>query len=256
MQIENNVALVSGGASGLGEAAVRRVVAAGGKALIADLNADKGKALADELGDAAVYVTCDVSDQGSVSAAVDAAADLGDLRVAVSCAGIGWAGRTLNRDGSPHDMVPFEKVIEVNVFGTFNVLRIAAAKIAQLDPVNDDGERGVVVNTASVAAFDGQTGQIAYAASKGGVVSLTLPAARDLSPVGIRVCTIAPGVIDTPLMALAGDATREGLGAVIPFPKRYGMPDEYAHLVEAIVTNPYLNGETIRLDGGIRMPPK
>ena len=190
-----------------------------------------------------------------VKAAVDGACALGTLRVAVSCAGVGAVMRTLARDGSPHDLDAFKFVINVNLIGTFNVLRLTASAIARSEPL-DDGERGVIVNTASIAAFDGQIGQIAYAASKGGIVGMTLPAARDLTPSGIRVCTVAPGTFDTPLMAILPEPARQALAAGIPFPKRLGNPEEYARLVEHIVENGYLNGETIRLDGALRMPPK
>ncbi|MBX7159216.1 MAG: SDR family NAD(P)-dependent oxidoreductase [Acidimicrobiia bacterium] len=253
MQIQGSVAVVSGGASGLGEATVRRLSAAGARCLIADLNADRGKALADELGGA--FAQTDVSDADQVQAAVAQAAELGPVRAAISCAGIGWVGRVINRDNSPHDLMPFQKVIEVNVIGTFNMMRFGASAIAASEP-NDDGERGVLVNTASVAAFDGQTGQLAYSASKGGIVGMTLPAARDLAPVGIRVITIAPGLMDTPLLGLLGDEGKAKLAADVIFPKRLGAADDYAALVQHIAENPYLNGETIRLDGAIRLPPK
>lgn len=253
MNLDGSVAVVSGGASGLGEATVRRLSAAGMRCLIADLNADRGKALAGEVGGG--FCQTDVTDAGQVEAAVAAAADLGEVRAAISCAGVGWVGRVINRDNSPHDLMPFQKVIEVNVIGTFNLMRFGASAIAGSDP-NDDGERGVIVNTASVAAFDGQTGQLAYAASKGGIVGMTLPAARDLAPVGIRVLTIAPGLMDTPLLGLLGDEGKAKLAADVIFPKKLGSPDDYAALVQHIAENPYLNGETIRLDGAIRLPPK
>lgn len=255
MEIRDTAALVTGGASGLGEATVRRLYAAGAATVIVDLNDERGEALAAELGERAAFVKANVADAGDVERAVAAAAGLGALRIAVSCAGIGPAARTVNRDGTPHDLDLYRKVIEVNLIGTFNVLRLAAAAMARNEP-NDDGERGVVVNTASIAAFDGQIGQIAYASSKGGVVGLTLPAARDLMKVGVRVMTIAPGTFDTPLLAGLPEKVREALGAGIPFPQRLGRPAEYAELVEAIVRNPYLNGEVIRLDGALRMPPK
>lgn len=255
MDITNTVALVTGGASGLGEATVRTLVAAGGKAVIADLNVERGEALAAELGDAALFVKTDVSDAEQVQAAVDRAADLGELRVAVSCAGIGPAAKVVGRDGSPHDLGLFQKVIGVNLIGTFNVLRIASAAMAKLD-ANDDGERGVVINTASIAAFEGQVGQVAYSASKGGVVGLTLPAARDLTRTGVRVMTIAPGTFDTPLLAGIPDEYRDKLAAGIPFPARLGDPNEYGRLVLSIVENAYLNGTVIRIDGALRMPPR
>ena len=255
MEIQDTSVLVTGGASGLGEATVRRLHAAGAATVIVDLNDERGTALAGELGERAVFVKANVADASDVRRAVDAAVERGALRVAVSCAGIGPAARVVGRDGSPHDLDLYRKVIEVNLIGTFNVLRLAAAAMAKNQP-NDDGERGVVVSTASVAAFDGQIGQSAYASSKGGVVGLTLPAARDLAKVGVRVMTIAPGTFDTPLLAGLPESVRESLGAGIPFPQRLGRPAEYARLVEEIVRNPYLNGEVIRLDGALRMPPK
>ncbi len=255
MKIERSVALVTGGASGLGEATVRRLVGAGARAVIVDQNGDKGAALAAELGDAVRFVRADVTNAEQVAAAVDAASALGELRVAVSCAGVGWAARTVGKDGSAHDLELFKTVVNINLTGTFNVLRLAAAAMAKLAPL-DDNERGVIVNTASVAAFDGQIGQVAYAASKAGVVGLTLPAARDLSAVGVRVLTIAPGTFDTPMLAMLPEPARQALAAGIPFPRRLGKPDDYAALVEHIARNPYLNGETIRLDGALRMPPK
>jgi len=255
MEIRDSVALVTGGASGLGEATVRRLAGEGARVVIADLNSERGEALAEELGEAARFVATDVSSPEAVDAAVAAAGELGALRIAVSCAGIGPAQRTVNKDGSPHDFGLFRKVIEINLLGTFNVLSRAAAAMSRNDP-NDDGERGVVVNTASVAAYEGQIGQVAYASSKGGVVGMTVPAARDLSKIGVRVVTIAPGTFDTPLLAGIPDNVREALAAGIPFPRRLGQPAEYAQLVDAIVRNPYLNAEVIRLDGALRMPPK
>ena len=253
MDINGSVALVSGGASGLGEATARTLAAAGATVVLADLNADKGKALADELGGS--FVETNVADEDSVRAAVDTAAGAGTFRIAVSCAGIGWAQRTVGRDGSPHDLGAYRKIIEVNLIGTFNVLRLAASAISQTEPLAD-GERGVIVNTASVAAFDGQIGQISYSASKGGVVAMTLPAARDLAPTGIRVCTIAPGLFDTPLLGTLPDEQRQALAKDVVFPKRLGQPAEFAALVRAICENTYLNGETFRLDAGLRMPPR
>jgi NAD(P)-dependent dehydrogenase (short-subunit alcohol dehydrogenase family) len=256
MQIEGVGALVTGGASGLGEATVRELIAHGATVTIADKNADRGKALASELGGNCRFAEMDVTDSASVEAAIAHAADGTALRIVSHAAGLGWAQRTINRDNSPHDFDPFMFVINVNLIGTFNVLRFGASAMAKTEPYNADGARGVVVNTASAAAFDGQIGQLAYSASKGGVVGMTLPAARDLAAVGIRVCTIAPGTFDTPLMAMAGDDTKAGLAASIPFPKRMGNPSEYAQLVRHIAENDYLNGETIRLDGAVRMPPK
>ncbi|HEV7536303.1 MAG TPA: SDR family NAD(P)-dependent oxidoreductase, partial [Acidimicrobiia bacterium] len=249
-------AVVTGGASGLGEATVRRLAAAGAKVVILDRDTVKGEALAKELGPAAAFAPTDVTNAADVTAAVDLATSLAPLRIAVSCAGVGWAGRVVARDGTPHDLDLFSTVISINLIGTFNVLRLAASAIATTEPT-DTGERGVIVNTASIAAYDGQIGQIAYAASKGGVVSLTLPAARDLASVGVRVCTIAPGLMDTPMLALLPEPQRRALGEGVPFPRRLGDPaGDYATLVEHIVRNSYLNGETIRLDGALRMPPK
>ncbi|MEM1182613.1 MAG: 3-hydroxyacyl-CoA dehydrogenase [Acidobacteriota bacterium] len=255
MDIKNQVALVTGGASGLGEATLRALVGAGAKAVIADLNAERGETIADELGDGVVFQSTDVSNADAVQAAVDRAGELGDLRVAVSCAGIGPAAKIVGRDGSPHDLGLFQKVIGVNLIGTFNVLRIASAAMAKLD-ANDDGERGVVINTASIAAFEGQVGQAAYTASKGGVVGLTLPAARDLTRSGVRVMTIAPGTFDTPLLAGIPQEYRDKLAAGIPFPARLGDPAEFGRLALSIVENAYLNGTVIRLDGAQRMPPR
>ncbi|MDX6639174.1 MAG: hypothetical protein QOF12_185 [Solirubrobacteraceae bacterium] len=255
MLIAGAGALVVGGASGLGEATARRLHAEGARVTIADVNADKGDALAAELGDGVQFVETDVTKPEQLEAAVDAAAELGGgLRISMHCAGVGWAERTVSRRG-PHQLQPFEIVIGINLIGTFNALRLAAAKMADNEP-DEEGERGVCVNTASIAAYDGQIGQLAYSASKGGVVGMTLPAARDLSSLGIRVNTIAPGLFDTPLLAALPQEQREKLGAGIPFPSRLGRPDEYAHLAAHIVTNPMLNGEVIRLDGALRMPPK
>lgn len=255
MDLQGAVAFVTGGASGLGAATVRRLVAGGARAVICDRDADRGEALAGELGDGVAFAQADVTDEAQVRAAIDRARALGPLRIAVSCAGVGWARRTLDRDGNPHDLELFRQVVGINLVGTFNVLRLAAAAMAATEPAAT-GERGVVVQTASAAAFDGQVGQVAYAASKAGVVGMTLPAARDLAPVGVRVVAIAPGVFDTPMLGLLPPAAREALTKDVVFPKRLGDPDEFARLVEAIVTNPYLNGETIRLDGALRMPPK
>ncbi len=255
MQIDSAGALVVGGASGLGEATSRRLHAEGAHVTIADVNAEKGEALAAELGDATRFVAADVTKADEVEAAVDAAADReGGLRISISCAGVGWAERTVSKRG-PHQLMPFETVIAINLVGTFNALRFAAARMADNEP-DAEGERGVCVNTASIAAYDGQIGQIAYAASKGGVVGMTLPAARDLSSLGIRVCTIAPGLFDTPLLAALPEEQREKLGAGIPFPSRLGRPEEYASLAAHIVQNTMLNGEVVRLDGALRMPPR
>jgi 3-hydroxyacyl-CoA dehydrogenase/3-hydroxy-2-methylbutyryl-CoA dehydrogenase len=254
MRTQGTNALVVGGASGLGEATARRLHGDGAAVVIADLNADKGSALAAELGDGAGFVEANVLEAGQIQAAVDAATADGELRISVCCAGIGWAQRTVSKQG-PHDLEIFSNVIKVNLIGTFNALRLAAAAMVDNEP-DDDGERGVCVNTASIAAFDGQIGQVAYAASKGGIVGLTLPAARDLAGRGVRVVTVAPGLFDTPLLAALPEDAREALGAGIPFPSRLGKASEYADMVAAIVANPMLNGETIRLDGALRMPPK
>ena len=253
MDPKGKAALVAGGASGLGEATARALAEAGASVVIADLNAEKGEALAEEIG--ASFVATDVTDEDAVSAAVAKAAEgEGGLRISVCCAGIGWAERVAHR-GGPHNLEFFSNVVKVNLIGTFNVLRIASAAMSANDP--DEGEeRGLCVNTASIAAYDGQIGQVAYAASKGGIVSMTLPAARDLASRGIRVMTIAPGLFDTPLLAALPEEARQALGAGVPFPSRLGQPQEYAELVSQIVANPMLNGETIRLDGALRMPPK
>ena len=253
MKLDGIGALVAGGASGLGAATARLLAENGARVAIADLDGDKSQALADEIGGAGFKA--DVTDEAEVQAAVDGAVEaLGGIRIAVSCAGIGWAERTVGKNG-PAQLQPFETVIRVNLIGTFNVLRLAAAAMAQNEP-DEGGERGAVVMTASIAAYDGQIGQTAYAASKGGIVGLTLPAARDLSRQGIRVCTIAPGTFDTPLLAALPEAAREELGRQIPHPSRLGDPAEFAALACHIAQNPMLNGETIRLDGALRMPPK
>jgi 3-hydroxyacyl-CoA dehydrogenase / 3-hydroxy-2-methylbutyryl-CoA dehydrogenase len=239
MEIDGQSALVAGGASGLGAATARALHERGASVLIADLNAEKGVALASELGDRAGFLETNVMEPEPVEAAG---------------AGIGWAQRTAGKQG-PHDLEVFHNVIKVNLIGTFNVLRLACTAMNENEP-DDEGERGVCVNTASIAAFDGQIGQVAYSASKGGIVGLTLPAARDMSSRGIRVNTIAPGLFDTPLLAALPEEQREALGAGIPFPSRLGRPEEYAQLACEIVANPMLNGETIRLDGALRMPPK
>jgi NAD(P)-dependent dehydrogenase (short-subunit alcohol dehydrogenase family) len=253
MEIEGSSALVVGGASGLGEATARRLSAQGARLTIADVNADKGQALAAELG--ASFATCDVRDETQVQAAVEQAAGVdGGLRIAVCCAGTGWAQKLAGSKG-PHPLMPFETIIAINLIGTFNSLRFAASAMLANEP-REDGERGVCVTTASIAAYDGQVGQIAYSASKGGVVGMTLPAARDLAQYGIRVNTIAPGLFDTPLLAALPEAARVKLGEGVPYPPRLGHPDEYAHLACHIVENRMLNGEVIRLDGALRMPPR
>jgi len=253
MNIEGSGALVAGGASGLGEATVRRLHERGAVVTIADVNAEKGQALADELG--LRFVSCDVREEDQVQAAVDAAAEAdGGLRISVCCAGTGWAQRTTGSKG-PHPLEPFATIVAINLIGTFNVLRLAATSMRENEP-DDGAERGVCVQTASVAAYEGQIGQIAYSASKGGIVGMTVPAARDLAQYGIRVMTIAPGLFDTPLLALLPDDAREALGNSIPFPHRLGLPGEYAQLATSIIENPMLNGETIRLDGALRMAPR
>ena len=253
MNIEGSAAIVSGGASGLGEATVRALHLHGARVTIADVNAEKGAALASELG--LEFVACDVREEEQVRAAVEkAAASHGGLRIAVACAGTGWAQKVAGSKG-PHPLLPFATIIQINLIGTFNLLRFAASAMIANDPL-EDGERGVCVNTASIAAFDGQVGQIAYSASKGGVVGMALPAARDLSQYGIRVNTIAPGLFDTPLLAALPEEARQKLGAGVPFPQRLGQPAEYAQLACQIVENRMLNGETIRLDGALRMPPR
>jgi NAD(P)-dependent dehydrogenase (short-subunit alcohol dehydrogenase family) len=238
----------------LGEATVRQLVRQGGRVLIVDLNEDRGNALAAELGDATRFARADVSDADQVQAAIEQAAAMGTVRAAINCAGIGIARRTIGKDGTPHDLASFQKTISVNLFGTFNVLRFAASAMSRNEA--EDGERGVVVNTASVAAFDGQIGQIAYSASKGGIVGMTLPAARDLAKTQIRVVTIAPGTFDTPLLASLGEEIRSALAATIPHPSRLGRPEEFGALACHIVENSYINGEVIRLDGAIRMAPR
>lgn len=255
MKLSDVVAIVTGGASGLGEATVRRLVQGGGKVVIADRDEAKGAALATELGANAAFVKTDVTSQADVEAAIARAEQWGPLRVAVSCAGVGWAARTLNKENQPHALDLFTTIVTINLIGTFNVARLAAAAMAKQAPLAD-GERGVIINTASVAAFDGQIGQVAYTASKAGVHGMTLPLARDLSAVGVRVNTLAPGTFDTPMLAALPEPARVALAAGIPFPKRLGNPAEYAHMVETIITNGYLNAETIRLDGALRMPPK
>ena len=255
MRIEGSAALVVGGASGLGEATARRLHADGASVVIADVQDERGEALAHELGERASFQRADVTEPDQVQEAVAAAAALpGGLRISVCCAGIGWAQRTAGR-GGPHALEPFERVLAVNLIGTFNVLRLASTAMLADDPEDGD-ERGVCVNTASIAAYDGQIGQIAYSASKGGIVGLTLPAARDLSSAGVRVCTIAPGLFDTPLLAALPQEARKALGETMPFPRRLGRPEEYAALAAHIVSNQMLNGEVVRLDGALRMAPR
>jgi NAD(P)-dependent dehydrogenase (short-subunit alcohol dehydrogenase family) len=253
MRITDKVALVTGGASGLGLATAERLTREGAKVVVADLPTSNGKAVADELG--GLFVPTDVTDEAQVQAVVDAAAGLGPLTVTVNCAGIGNAIRVVAKDGTPFPLAEFKRVVEINLVGTFNVIRLVAARMIADTPV-DGEERGVIVNTASVAAYDGQIGQAAYSASKGGVVGLTLPVARDLAQHRIRVATIAPGLFLTPLLMGLPEPARESLGTQVPHPSRLGAPEEFASLVAHIVDNPMLNGEVIRLDGAIRMAPR
>jgi NAD(P)-dependent dehydrogenase (short-subunit alcohol dehydrogenase family) len=254
MKITGNIALVTGGASGLGLATVRKLHDGGASVVILDLPRSNGKAVAEELGARAAFAAGDVTSPEDVEAALDAAGSLaGVLRIVVNCAGIGNAFRTVTKDG-PFPLEAFTRVIQVNLIGTFNVIRLAAQQMSRND--EEDGERGVIVNTASVAAFDGQIGQAAYSASKGGIVGMTLPIARDLARLKVRVVTIAPGLFDTPLLAGLPEEARKSLGEQIPHPSRLGHPTEYAALAAHIVENPMLNGETIRLDGAIRMAPR
>ncbi len=255
MDIQGKSALVAGGASGLGEAVVRALAKAGANVVIADLNIEKGGALAAELGDQVSFTEANVMNEDGVTEAVDRAAAAADgLRISVCCAGIGWVERIAHK-GGPHNFEYFSNVVKVNLIGTFNVLRLAASAMNG-NEADEDGERGVCINTASIAAYDGQIGQIAYAASKGGIVGMTLPAARDMSTRGVRVATIAPGLFDTPLLAALPEPARIALGEQVPFPSRLGFPSEFASLALQIVDNQMINGETIRLDGALRMPPK
>ena len=253
MNVKGQAAIVTGGASGLGGATASALAAAGAKVAIFDLQDELGEQKAKEIG--GLFVKTNVADAASVEASVKTAVEkLGAPRVVVNCAGIGRSGRTVSKSG-PHDLAMFSQVIQVNLIGTFNVIRVAAFAMSQAEPL-DGGERGVIINTASVAAFDGQIGQAAYSASKGGVVGMTLPIARDLASLGVRVCTIAPGLFLTPMMMSLPAEAQKSLGAQVPFPSRLGDPKEYAQLAMSIVENPMLNGETIRLDGAIRMAPK
>ena len=256
MDIQQSVAVVTGGGSGLGEATARTLVARGASVAVLDLSKSNGAGIAQELGDRATFLEADVTNDDQLAAALSQAVEhFGAVHVAVNCAGIATAGRTLGKGNEPLNLGPFRKTIEVNLIGTFNVIRFVAAHMADNAP-GDDGERGVIINTASVAAFDGQIGQAAYSASKGGVVGMTLPIARDLSRTGIRCCTIAPGIFETPMLMGLPEPARQALGASIPFPQRLGRPAEYAALACQIIENSMLNGETIRLDGAIRMAPK
>lgn len=253
MDIAGAAAVITGGASGLGAATARRLAKADVRVVLADLQDDLGDAVADQVGGA--YVHADVTDPDQVQAAVDAACEMGPLRILVNCAGIAPPARTLNREGEPHDLRHFERVVAINLVGSFNCIRLAAVAMADA-ALLDTGERGAIVNTASVAAFDGQVGQAAYAASKGGIVGMTLPIARDLSSIGVRVNTIAPGIMDTPMLAGLPEAAKESLGQQVLFPKRLGTTAEFADLAHLLLTHSYMNGETVRMDGGIRMAPK
>ena len=255
MQIAGSTTVITGGASGLGRATAERLHASGGHVVLLDLPRSPGKDVAAALGDRALFAPADVTSGDEVTAALDAAvARFGAVHVLVNCAGIGTADKTFGKRG-PADLAGFSRTIQINLIGTFNCIRLAAARMAQSDP-GEDGERGVIVNTASVAAFDGQIGQAAYSASKGGIVGMTLPIARDLAEVGVRVCTIAPGLFDTPLMGMLPEPARQSLAKQVPFPSRLGRPAEYAALACHIIENAMLNGETIRLDGAIRMAPR
>jgi NAD(P)-dependent dehydrogenase (short-subunit alcohol dehydrogenase family) len=256
MPLDGASAIVTGGASGIGEGSARQLAALGARVVIADLQVDRGEALAAEIG--GLFVRCDVSSEEDGAAAVAAASEMGPLRALVNSAGLGRAARTVDRNNDPMPQATFDFVIRINLLGSFNMLRQSAAAMARTEPVDADGARGAIVNMASAAAFDGQTGQAAYSASKGGIVGMTLPIARDLSAVGVRVNTIAPGLIDTPIYGSgeAADAFKAHLGESVLFPKRLGVAEELAFMVIECLTNPYMNGETIRVDGGIRLPPK
>jgi NAD(P)-dependent dehydrogenase (short-subunit alcohol dehydrogenase family) len=255
MELQDTAAIVTGGASGLGEAVAHTLAKSGARVVIADVNVDAGEAVAKAV--EGIFCKVDVADVDDVSVAVAQASELGELRALVNCAGIGLAMRTVARDGTPHDYAAFERIVRVNLLGTFNCIRLAAAAMGRLEPLAD-GERGAIVNTASVAAMDGQIGQVAYAASKGGIVGMTLPIARDLSSIGVRINTIAPGLIDTPIYGAGAeaDAFKEHLAKSVPFPHRLGTAEEFASMTRELLTNGYMNGETIRVDGAIRMPPR
>jgi NAD(P)-dependent dehydrogenase (short-subunit alcohol dehydrogenase family) len=254
MKIDGGVAVITGGASGLGFATARRLAGAGAQVVLLDLPSSAGEGAAKQLGTAATFAPADVTSEADVTAALDTAAALGPIRVLVNCAGLGTPGRVISGKGAVMPLEQFAKIVNVNLVGTFNVIRLAAVRMLATEPV--DGERGVIVNTASVAAFEGQVGQAAYSASKGGVVGMTLPIARDLADKQIRVMTIAPGLFKTPMLEGLPQEAQDSLGAQVPHPSRLGDPDEYAALVEHIVANPMLNGEVIRLDGAIRMAPR
>jgi len=255
MKLQDCRAIVTGGASGLGEATVRNIVQNGGKSVIFDQSEENGVRLQNELGEAVLFLKADVTKEEDIQEAINKAAEfMGGVNTVVNCAGIGIAEKVLGRNGA-HNLALFSKVINVNLIGSFNVIRLAAEKMTN-NEVNDQNERGVIINTASVAAYDGQIGQAAYSASKGGIVGMTLPIARELARYGIRVMTIAPGLFHTPMFDTLPQEARESLGKMVPFPPRLGFPNEYAQLVQSIIENPMLNGETIRLDGAIRMQPK
>jgi NAD(P)-dependent dehydrogenase (short-subunit alcohol dehydrogenase family) len=256
MELNGAAAVVSGGASGLGEATARALAAAGAIVTVADIDEERGGAVAADIG--GLYARADVADDSMVARAIEMAThETGNpLRIAVSCAGIGYAGRIVNRAGEPHSLDVFQRVLAVNLVGTFNVMRLAAAAMMKSDPMGPDGERGLLVNTASVAALEGQTGQVAYAAAKGGIVAMTLPAARDLAVAGIRVCTIVPGTMDTPLFGRASVEMKASLAKDVLFPKRMGTPAEFGELTVALARNSYMNAEVVRIDGGLRMPAK
>ena len=255
MEIEGSIAVVTGGASGLGESTTRALVSAGAKVAILDLPISAGEKVAAEIGSDVIFCPCDVTQPDQIEAAIaKTVQSFGAVRIGVNCAGIGWVQRTVTREG-PHSLDAFTRVIQVNLIGTFNVTRLVADPMTRNEP-NPQGERGVIINTASIAAFDGQIGQVAYAASKGGIVGMTLPMARDLASLGVRVVTIAPGLFDTPLFGALPEEARQALAGNTPFPKRLGFSSEYAQLALQIIENPMLNGETIRIDGALRMPPK
>jgi NAD(P)-dependent dehydrogenase (short-subunit alcohol dehydrogenase family) len=261
MELNGTSAIVTGAASGLGEATARVLAQAGAYVVVADVSDEAGKEVAASIG--GQFAHTDVTDPQQVQEAVDAAANSGrPLRVAVSCAGIGFASRTVNRDGAPHDLAAFGRVIAINLTGTFNVLRLAASAMARTEPADSDGQRGVIINTSSVAGIEGQTGQIAYSASKGGIIGMTVPAARDLSVIGVRVNTICPGIIHTPIYKSISGTGRDPeeflakLAEPVVFPKRLGRPEEFGHLVRSLVENDYMNAEVVRFDGGIRFQPK
>ena len=255
MEPKGKTVMVTGGASGLGEACVRRFIAEGASAAVLDLDGEKGRRLADELGSQVVFCETDVTDESSVTAAIDKTlAAYEAIHVVINCAGVGWPAKVLGKEG-PMELKQFNRVVQINLVGTVNVIRLAAAKMV-LNPPEEDGEKGVVINTASAAAYDGQIGQAAYSASKAGVVGMTLPIAREFAEYGIRVVTVAPGLFQTPMMETLPEKVQVALGQMVPFPKRLGKPAEFARLAGDIVENPMLNGETIRLDGAIRMAAK